>query len=164
MSPLEIGLFILTVLFTNSLGGKVMTYDAILEQISFVNTSYWPNTVNITICRIRKFNRTLSVLNFEIDILRDMDDTYSMQVDIHFRRSSGNHYEKTPFHVAKQSLPDYNKKYYAPLIMDSLRKCSNFPQFGPDEKDYKYSKVRKRIFPENFLKQFLDAIFRDSIG
>lgn len=70
----QLGLLILTVLLTSAAVG-LPGIDVMHERIEQINGT---NFVDFQNLRVRKFNRTLAVLDGTLEIIRPLDDSYEV--------------------------------------------------------------------------------------
>ncbi|XP_050071235.1 uncharacterized protein LOC126559161 [Anopheles maculipalpis] len=84
------------------------------------------NIFNMDSVRVRKFNRTLSVLNGTGSLLVDLDDTY--EYGFNFARSAqgNNQYNAYPMKLASKPMCEFLKVYYREY-QDQFLKFTNLP-------------------------------------
>ncbi|KXJ77331.1 hypothetical protein RP20_CCG007847 [Aedes albopictus] len=89
------------------------------------------NLVDATRVRVRKFNRTTSVLDGEGDLFYDMGDNYTATLTVAYSRLGNNQFNEYPMKISKGKaceLLNGPYKEYQHLIKDH----SNFHQIGKD--------------------------------
>ncbi|KXJ77330.1 hypothetical protein RP20_CCG007846 [Aedes albopictus] len=87
--------------------------------------------VDATGLRVRKYNRTTSVLNGECDIFYDIGDNYTSTLTMAYSRLGNNQFNEYPMKFSKAKMCDFfNGQYkeYQYLFKGS----SNLPQVGND--------------------------------
>lgn len=72
---LELGLLILTTLV--NLNIVLSQIDVMYERVEQINGTSLVDTQGL---RVRKFNRTIAVLNGTLDVLRQLDDKYEVSL------------------------------------------------------------------------------------
>ncbi|KXJ77328.1 hypothetical protein RP20_CCG007844 [Aedes albopictus] len=117
---LAAGLLILTT-STNAISIKVHL-DRFEQQKGF-------DMANTTGFRVRKYNRTTSVLSGELYFFYDLGDEYIFTLTLAYSRLGNNQFNQYPMKVSKAKMCDaLNGPYkdYQYLIKDN----TNFPQIG----------------------------------
>ncbi|KXJ84304.1 hypothetical protein RP20_CCG012538 [Aedes albopictus] len=85
--------------------------------------------VNNTGYRVRKYNRTTSVLDGAGDFLYDLGDEYLFTLTVAYSRLGNNQFNQYPMKVSKTKMCDLLNGAYKD-IQHIIKDYSNFPQVG----------------------------------
>ncbi|KXJ77329.1 hypothetical protein RP20_CCG007845 [Aedes albopictus] len=81
--------------------------------------------------RVRKYNRTTSVLNGEGDIFDDLGDNYTSSLTLAYSRLGNNQFNEYPMKISKAKMCDFlNGPYQEYQYL--FKGYSNLPQIGQD--------------------------------
>lgn len=116
-------------------------YDVTFDQAKFLSSNVVDGVYNIRQFRAAKFNRTATVLNVDLDLYIDLDESIFVEVTTYRSRLSNNQYERLPFGVPNMTWTEYTRRYYKPVLMKGFGECSNLPQFESDSENYMWPKV-----------------------
>lgn len=97
------------------------------DRIELLNSSYIEGVYNMSLFRIGKFNRTTYVLNWNIELFVDIDDSWEIGISYYYNRINNNQYNKTPMRVARNSMTKVLDNFYEFIVTDALKNNTNFP-------------------------------------
>lgn len=105
----------------------VSSNEMVFDQLKFLNSTYLKDVYNISTFRIAKFNRTLYVMNVELEWFVDVDANFEVEVSFYFNRLNNNQYSKTILRLKRANGCDLMNKYYDSLIANELKGHTNIP-------------------------------------
>ncbi|XP_062698501.1 uncharacterized protein LOC134284153 [Aedes albopictus] len=124
MSPLSV-LISLLLLTASAIALSVhIHFDRFVQSTGF-------DVVNATGVRVRKYNRTTTVLDGEGELFRNLDDDYRFTLTVAYSRMGNNQFDEYPLKIAKAticSIMNGPYKDYQYLFKD----YSNMPQVGDE--------------------------------
>lgn len=89
---------IIIILSTSILYGLVntsnKTYTASMDTLELLTASYVPDYYNISVFRVAKYNRTTHVLNWDIELFIDLDESVSLEIQLYVSRLNNNQYQR----------------------------------------------------------------------
>lgn len=59
----------------------ITSYEFIFDRVELLNSSYLEGYYNISLYRVNKYNRTTFVLNCELELFCDWDDTLFVEIN-----------------------------------------------------------------------------------
>ncbi|XP_062536583.1 uncharacterized protein LOC134205360 [Armigeres subalbatus] len=137
--------YLLLVLWT---GTSMAAFDVMFEKIEQINGS---DTVSVKQMRVRKFNRTISVLDGIMDLKVLADDNYEITIKAAYSSKGNNQFNQYPMKIAPTKICEFvNNDYseYYPFFEES----TNFPKVGecpiePQEFYVKNMVLNSNTFP-----------------
>lgn len=110
---------------------SIRLYTATFDQVFVISSSQ--DHANISEFRVKKYNRTTYVIDWEFESYIELDETIFVQGEIFVSRMNNNQYTKTPFRIPKMNFCEFLKGPYANHLMQNLKNVSNLPQFERNE-------------------------------
>lgn len=89
----------------------ITSYELILDRVELLNSSYLEGYYNISLFRVNKYNRTTFVLNYELELFRDWDQTFLMEMNLYYNRLNNNQYQLSLLRLQKQKCCEVYRKY-----------------------------------------------------
>jgi hypothetical protein len=79
--------------------------------------------------RVKRFNRTVYVIDGNLEVHRDFDQNWDVQMDVWRSKLGNNQYDLTPMRVPRQNTCEFIKNVYKDKMYPSFKISSNFPEF-----------------------------------
>lgn len=73
--------------------GEKKSYVTKIDQIRFLNSSHLPNYYNVTRLTIEKYNESVSIVNFEVELFIDLDESVYLQMDMYHSKPNTIEYD-----------------------------------------------------------------------
>ncbi|XP_055543291.1 uncharacterized protein LOC129728848 [Wyeomyia smithii] len=134
--------------------------DVMFEKIEQVNGTH---IYDLSKIRVRKFNRTIWVLDGTMDLLVDGDDRYEISVIAAYSSLGNNQFNQYPMKIAPHRLCQFFsttwREYYS-----YFKDCTNFPEIGACPVTAKQYYAKNLILDSNIFPPYLPrGLWRSSV-
>lgn len=115
--------------------------DVQFDNVQLVNSSYLENYFNFSLLRVSRFNRTTHVLNWEEEILTDLDEEHTGEIRLYYNRLNNNQYTLSLAKLPNIPICAMFDRYYRWWWMHQVKDYTNIPQLQANESFCPFRKV-----------------------
>ncbi|XP_055525389.1 uncharacterized protein LOC129718542 [Wyeomyia smithii] len=145
----QIGLLVVALLGVTHI--TIANFDVKFEKIEQINGTEYMDFRRI---RVRKFNRTVSVLDGTFDLLMDADDRFLVAVKLAYSSRGNNQFNQYPMKIAPQKICEFFNttwRDYHQYFKDD----TNFPEIGECPITAKELYVKNHVLDSKMFTKYL---------
>lgn len=124
-------------------------YTVQIEAAKLLNSSYLEGYYNVSRLSVSKFNRSIIVVNFEIEFLTDFNEDYVFDIAFYTKRRAGMNWSKNLYYWPKLPLC-YLLKELDLFTMEGYNN-TNFPRYDKDVKQCVLPNVNRSFSETKFI-------------